>query len=80
MPTITTDRYIEAVLFHKASPVSISDLTKVLDVSTKEIETGLDVLSEKLKDRGITLVRKDNSVMLGTHTDTARIIEEIINT
>ncbi len=72
------DKYIEAILFHKAESVKIKELSKILEVSKEEIQEALDQLEEKLEDRGVKLLKNDDAVMLGTTPETAVIIEKLI--
>jgi segregation and condensation protein B len=68
---------IEALLFWKAEPVSIKKLAELLKIDQKEIGVGLDELEAKLKGSGLTLVRDENDVMLGTAKEYSSLIEEI---
>lgn len=68
---------IEALLFWKAEPVSIKKLAELLKTDQKEIVAGLDELETKLKGGGLTLVRDENEVMLGTAKEYSSLIEEI---
>jgi chromosome segregation and condensation protein ScpB len=49
-------KQIEAVLFYLAEPVKIDFLAKTLDVTKKEIESGLAELKEKMEDRGVRII------------------------
>ena len=68
---------IEAVLFYKGEPVSIPDLMKLLEKNREDINLGLDELDIGLKERGLTLVRGDNEVCLGTKSEFSDLIEKI---
>lgn len=63
---MTLDSHIEAILFFKAEPVSLSRLSEILRVSSSEIEEALSALENALKGRGITLLRMNDEVSLGT--------------
>lgn len=76
--TIPTDVLIEAVLFHKSEPLKISQLAKIVSLSSDEVREGLEVLNDKLEGRGIVLIVKDDQVMLGTSPKSAHIIEKLI--
>lgn len=69
---------IEAVLFYLAEPVKIDFLTKILEVSKKEIEAGLKELGENLADRGVRIVNHNDEVVLTTAPELAPLIEKII--
>lgn len=74
---LTLDSQIEAVLFLKSEPLSKKTLAKLLEKSIEEIESALFVLEERLETRGITLLSKDDKVMLGTSSEMSEIIEKI---
>lgn len=75
---MTLDAKIEALLFFKTDPVSYKELSKILVVSEEEILRGLELLEEKLSERGICLLKKDESVMLGTSSEMSATIETLI--
>lgn len=75
---IDIDKYVEAILFHKAESVKIKDLAKILDVEKEKIENALSQLEENLEGRGVRLLRNNDAVMLGTTPETAVIIEKLI--
>lgn len=68
---------IEAILFWKAEPVSIKKLAQLVSIEPSEIKTGLAVLEQSLKGRGITLVQTEEEVMLGTAKEFAPLIEQL---
>lgn len=74
---MTLDSLIEAVLFLEGEPVKIKRLAEILNKSEEEINEGLGVLEQKLKDRGVILLKKDNEVMLSTSPEASKICEEI---
>lgn len=71
------DAKIEAILFFKAEPLSIKKLAQILKTDEMEIKNALAILKEKLEGRGVTLIEKDDEVMLGTAGDAGGIIEEL---
>jgi segregation and condensation protein B len=71
------DAQIEAILFFKGEPVSIVRLSDLLQKTKEEIVGALKTLEANLKDRGVTLITKENEVMLGTSPALSSIIENI---
>ncbi|MEX0918729.1 MAG: SMC-Scp complex subunit ScpB [Candidatus Paceibacterota bacterium] len=69
---------IEAILFHRSEPVSFDRLAKVLDIPANTVQAGLNELKDRLKNRGITLMEKDDQVMMATAPEAADLIEKII--
>lgn len=71
------DSKIEAFLFFKGEGVKIKELMKLLGEDKDSIENALEELQEKLRDRGIGLIRKEDEVMLGTTPEISDLIEKI---
>ncbi len=71
------DTILEAVLFFKGESVSIKKLSQTLEKTPEEIQEGLKVLEEKLKTRGIRLLRIEDEVALGTASKADEIIEKL---
>lgn len=78
------DSYIETVLFLEGEPVKIKKLAEILDKSEKEINEALEILEQKLENRGIRLIKKDvpeqcgaSDIMLSTAPEASKICEEI---
>lgn len=70
---------IEAYLFWKGEPVTINNLSKVLDLDMETINQAVDFLKEKEKtDSGIALIHYDDMLTLGTHVDVNDFIEKMI--
>lgn len=68
---------IEGLLFYKGEDVQIKKLAELLKVSVEEIEESLKKLEISLSGRGLVLVRKDDSVVLGISGELSPIIERI---
>ncbi len=68
---------IEAILFWRAEPMSIAKLSLWLGAPADEIVTSTQELETSLKGRGIVLMRKEDSVMLGTAPELSPLIETI---
>jgi segregation and condensation protein B len=77
MEELSLDSQIEAILFWKGEPQSIKKLAANLGKKEEEILVGLETLKEKIKDRGVELIYKDDEVMLGTASKLAHIIERL---
>ncbi len=68
---------IEGLLFYKGEDVKISKLAELLKVTKEEIEEALKKLELSLSGRGLVIVRKDDSVVLGITSSLSPIIESI---
>ncbi|MDP3052018.1 MAG: SMC-Scp complex subunit ScpB, partial [bacterium] len=71
------DSYIEAMLFLEGEPMKIRRLAEILKKSEKEVNEALRVLEQKLENRGIKLLKKDNEIMLSTAPEASRICETV---
>jgi segregation and condensation protein B len=74
---MTLDAQIEAILFFKGEPVTIKKLAELLSVREETINEALTILEEKLNGRGLTLMKNDGQVMLGTTKEASEIIDSI---
>jgi segregation and condensation protein B len=89
MEELSIDNQIEAILFWKGEPQSIKKLAASLGKKEEEILAGLEILKDKIKDRGVQLIYKparindsdhlggDDEVMLGTAAKLSHIIERL---
>ncbi len=74
---IELESKIEGLLFYKGEDVTIKKLSELLNATETEIEDALEKLKISLINRGIVLVRKDDSVVLGITGELSSIIESI---
>ncbi len=77
MEEINLDSKIEAILFWKGEPQSIKKLAISLEKTEEEIKAGLEILKEKIQNRGVELLWKNDEVMLGTSSKVSAIIERL---
>jgi segregation and condensation protein B len=66
---------IEGLLFYKGEDVSVNKLAGIFSASTDQVNEALTKLSEDLNNRGIVLIRKDDSVTLGIAPELSSLIE-----
>lgn len=74
---ITLEAKIEGLLFYKGEDVEIKKLAELLKVSDEDIKEALNQLEISLKNRGLVLVRKNDSVVLGITSELSSLIESI---
>jgi segregation and condensation protein B len=74
---ISLESKIEGLLFYKGEDVQIKKLAELLNVTTEEIEEALKKLDQSLLGRGLVLVRKNDSVVLGITAELSPLIESI---
>jgi segregation and condensation protein B len=71
------DQKIEAILFVKGEPMSFKRLAELLNVDKHDIMEAVTVLESKLADRGLQLVTKGESVMLGTNAELGPLLGDL---
>src|SRR3989338_2183654 len=74
---ITLDAKIEALLFFKGEPVSIKKISELVGETQEKISEVFVVLENKLSDRGLVLMRKDDEVELRTSPDVSELISAV---
>jgi segregation and condensation protein B len=71
---------LESLLFVSGEPVSVSRISKTLEIPEEEVKTALEELAKKYADdaeRGLMLVRDDKTVLLATKPENASIVESL---
>ena len=68
---------IEGLLFYKGEDISISKIASFLEVTEEDVSSALTKLEESLSNRGVTLIRKEDRVMLGISAELSPLIESI---
>ena len=68
---------IESVLFFKNEPVSLAELSKLLNVPRENLQYAISNLQKEYVNRGIVLVTDGEYVNFGTHPDTSSLIENL---
>lgn len=71
----------EAVLFSGGEPLSIDRFSQVFDISPERVVEVMEALSKKLalNDRGVELVRMENTYQLATKKDYAGYIKKMFD-
>ena len=72
---------VEAVLFSGGEPLSIDRFSQVFDISPERVVEVMEALSKKLalNDRGVGLVRMENTYQLATKKDYAGYIKKMFD-
>lgn len=68
---------IESILFWRAEPVAIKQLASLLEENEEAIKASIDELESALKERGVTLIRKENEVAIVTAPESSALIEKL---
>ncbi len=71
------EQKIEALLFWKGEPVTRKWLSQALGITEGMVNDGILALEEKLKDRGLSLLIKEDEITLGTRKDFSDLIEKV---
>lgn len=75
--TLPLDAKIEGILFWKGEPIRIKKLSQILNFAENDVLASLKTLRRNLGERGITLVFKDDEVMLGTAPQMSATMETL---
>lgn len=68
---------IESLLFYQAEPLKIKKLAEILETRIENIEESLGQLQNSLENRGIKIIRNEDSISLTTSPENSEIIEKI---
>ena len=71
------DKKIEALLFWKGEPMKLKKIADMLSVSEEEIKNSIQILKEKLEGRGVSLMEKEDEVMMVTAGECSELIEKL---
>lgn len=74
---LSLESKIEALLFYKGEPVSFKSLEKAFEASKEDVTQAIEDLGNTLLNRGITLVKNSDEVMLGTSTELSSFFEDM---
>lgn len=75
--TLDLSAQLEAILFFTGDTLTIRELSRMLKTTEDAVRKGLEELAEKLRGRGVTLMRNDNEVRLATAPETSDLITQI---
>ena len=75
---MTLEQTLEAILFFKSEPLLVAKLAEMASTKEELVREGLEQLAQNLTGRGVTLIFKDDSVMLGTAPEASVLIEKMI--
>lgn len=81
MGTFNLEAAIEAILFSMGEAVSVKDIAKVIEIDEKEVEKCIKEMSDKYdaEDRGIRLVKLEDSYQLCTKNDYFDVLSKLVN-
>ena len=69
---------IEAILFYKSEPITLKDLSRLLDTDEKTVDQAIRGLEQSLKNRGLTLVVSGDEYSLTTAPSVSAMIEKLV--
>lgn len=71
------DAKIEALLYFKGEPVSLSFICKILNVSIEEATEAIQILKEKKLGTGLAIVEEGGEIVLGTNSEASSFLESL---
>lgn len=71
---------IESLIFINQEPIEIKKLAKILDSDEEEVSILVDELINDLKEngRGLSILKKDNSVQMVTASENSKYVQKLI--
>lgn len=75
---LALDARVEALLFVAEEPPTIAQLARALEVPAEAIEEALNVLQERLRERGLRLQRQGDRVQLVTAPEVAEDVRRFL--
>lgn len=70
---------IESILLVAEKPVKMKEIADVLGIKLEEVQKNLTTLTEEYKNRGIRVIRKGESVSLGTAPENSEAVARFLN-
>ena len=71
------EQKIESILLFKNEPVTLAELSKILNVPRENLQFAISNLQKKYENSGIVIITDGENYSLGTHPDNSELIEEI---
>lgn len=71
------DAQIESLLFFKGQSLSLKAISNTLRTTEDNVREALEILKEKLENRGLQLIINNNEVALVTHAEMSSLIEDL---
>lgn len=68
---------IESVLLFKNEPITLAELSKLLNVPRENLQLSISNLQKEYSNRGIVIVTDGESISLGTSPENSELIEKI---
>ncbi len=72
---MNNEQKIEAILFYKNEPVTLKELSKILEIDIEIVRATLNNLESQYKNKGIVLIQTHDSAAFGTHPDLSQMFE-----
>jgi segregation and condensation protein B len=72
------DQKIEAILFFRGESVSLKKIATILEITPEEAGKGIEILKNRLQTGALTIVTKDDEIMLATRPEAAPLIESLV--
>ncbi len=74
---LSLESKIEALLFWKAEPMSIKEISKFLEVEVGDVESSIETLKAALAGRGLGIVQNGGEIMLYTAPEASELIKKL---
>lgn len=71
------DKKLEAILFWKGEPMKLRKLAEMFSVTEEDVKLGIETLKQNLQNRGVSVIEKEDEIMLATSPEFSEIIENL---
>ena len=76
--SMNLDQKIEAILFFRGESVTLKKLAEILQINADEVKQGIETLKNRLQNSALTVVAKDDEIMLATRAEASSLIEGLV--
>ncbi len=71
---------IESILFVASKPLSIKDLSKILNQPEPQVQSAMEDLANLKKDSGVVVLENNGEYQLATSSENSSIVKDFLNT
>jgi len=71
------EQKIEAILLFKNEPVTLVELSKILDIPRENLQLTISNLQKEYSNRGMVIISDGEKISLGTNPETSDLIEKL---
>lgn len=69
---------VETILFVRGEPMSLENITRAAKAEKEKVSAALEELEKEYQDRGLVLLKKEDSYQLGSHPANTSYVEDLV--